>query len=290
MDEGGTYGEDFTPPTPVGPPGVPMPTPSRQRMRVPTAPERTVSARMGGQRRSYYIPTHEEQRTGALAEKVDELKKLGDVETLLAVGRAQGLLPVQQEAAQVEVPGVGKVNRAAIPAIVAQRNQEAAGARQTSQQTFAAGESAKLRKTQENVARIRTQARDVTTANQQRLAQKDRQNEFDELIASEVVQRAGTEADEKGIRATLDRMVDQDQTGTVKKRYLPILRKARGGAVKARSVGQMTPAELMAEIEKFSSGGAGEKTPTATPPKPKRTTAADLIADIEAKKRKAQGR
>jgi hypothetical protein len=85
-------------------------------------------------------------------------------------------------------------------------------------------------------------------------------------------------------------MVDQDQTGTVKKRYLPILRKARGGAVKARSVGQMTPAELMAEIEKFSSGGAGEKTPTATPPKPKRTTAADLIADIEAKKRKAQGR
>ena len=251
---------------------------------VPTPTDRTVAYRG----RRYYVPTAEEKRASELAGKVGELKSLGDIETQLAVGKARALLPVQEEAAQVDVPGVGRVNRAIIPVITGRESDVAAGTRETSRQTFAAGESAKLRTSQENVARIRTEARDVTTANQRRLERKDREAEFDDLVASEVVQRAGTEADEKRIRATLDGLVEADKTGTVKKRYLPILRKARGGAVKPRTVGQMSPQELMQAIADFGEG----KSPGAAPatPAPKKGTAAELIAEIEAKKRKTQGR
>jgi len=282
----GRHEAELPGPTFTAPPGVNLPAErTTVRAQVPTPTERTVAYRG----RRYYVPTTEEKRASELAGKVGELKSLGDVETQLAVGKARALLPVEEEAAQVEVPGEGRVHRAAIPVITGRQTAAAAATREASRQTFAAGESAKLRKSQENVARIRTEARDVTTANQQRLERKDREAEFDDLVASEVVQRAGTEADEKRIRVTLDGLVEADKTGTVKKRYLPILRKARAGAVKPRTVGQMSPQELMQAIADFGEGKTAGAA-AAEAPKAKKGTAAELIAEIEAKKRKAQQR
>ena len=281
----GRHEAELPGPTFTGAPGLNL-APERTVVpaQVPTPTERTVAYRG----RRYYVPTAEEKRASELAGKVGELKSLGDVETQLAVGKARALLPVQEEAAQVDVPGVGRVNRAIIPVITGRESDVAAGARETSGQTFAAGESRLGRASAERIAAVRTSGRNIETANQQRLAEKDRQAEFDDLVASEVVQRAGTEADEKRIRATLDGLVEADKTGTVKKRYLPILRKARGGAVKPRTVGQMSPQELMQAIADFGEGKTAGA--TSATPAPKKGTAAELIAEIEAKKRKAQGR
>lgn len=262
--------------------------------RPPVAPERTLSARLGGRQRQYYIPTPQERKTEELASRLEEIRSLGDIERQLTVAKAQALLPVQREAAQVEVPGFGTVDKAAIPVIASREEQAAAGARQTSQQVFAAGESTKLRQTQKEVAQIRTTGRDATSANQRRLARRDQLNEFDDLVASEVVRRAGAEADDKAIRASLDQVVGEDKTGQVKPRYLSILRKAKSGAIKPKTMGQMTPQEFAAEMEKWATGEGAAGAPAtgkpAAPAKPKPGTAAELIAELEGKKRRAQKR
>jgi len=276
----GRHEAELPRPTFTGAPGLNFaPERTTVRAQVPTPTERTVSYRGRG----YYVPTEREREETGLAADVRRTEALTPANVAAAVAMRKGLEPFEM----VNVPGLeAPVHRAAIPVIASRESDVAAGARETSRQTFAAGESGKGRASAEKIAGIRTAARDVTTANQQRLERKDRENEFDDLVASEVVQRAGTEADEKRIRVTLDDLVERDKTGVVKKRYLPILRKARSGAVKPRTVGQMSPQELMQAIADFGEG----KTPGEAAPAAKKGTGAALFAELEADKRRAQKR
>ncbi|MBM3745049.1 MAG: hypothetical protein FJW34_04570 [Acidobacteria bacterium] len=270
VEAGGTYEQTIR--TPEG---------GFMQTRPPVDRRRTIRTPGG---REYYMPTAQERRSEELASKLEEIRSLGDIETQLAVGRARALLPVQREAAQVDVPGFGTVHQAAIPVLTGREATAAAAARQQGQQTFQAGQAQKTREMQERIARIRLERPQATAA---------------ALNAIENRKRARLYSVERWFRAALDKVPAEISDEARAQAGLPTrtglleqLREAKQAAQDAYE-SELEQYGLPTQHYEYPAEGMSASLTRAVEPvpaKPKPGRAADLIAEVDAQKRRAQKR
>lgn len=276
LTERGTYGSPIN--IPGGLPGGPVAPVSFERY---ASPERTLEITLGGRQRRYYIPTPEERREQELAGRIHEIQALGDVQRQLELARARELMPIQREAAMVELPGVGTVHSALVPYYSAREAARAASERAEAERRFRAAENEKARQNQMRIAQLQHAVRTVPTPGEKRLLDKQEMEDFEHQIAGQVLMHAGEELNEKTIRAALDDLAARDQTGLIKRRYLGILRAAMQAVPRPKTIAQMTPEELE---ERWGGGATANRqtTPAAqksSEPKP----AAGRSAEVKAR-------